>query len=333
MHHRLISSSLAAVLAASVVALPAAADVEIPADQVGTVTGMAWDPDGETLWLAGDEADKGVLIGVSADGEQSRMSWEGENIQSVQALAIKDGAMYVGDTGNPDGNRDSFTVYRFSNLHAGAKKYRSFVFDSPDGIDIQAMMVSGKGRIYFVSNGDNPGVYRAPAKPSRQGHNKLERVADAPDGVTDGTFLPDGGTMVLRAGDGVHVIDAFSWETKAVETYAAETPAESITAKGDETLLIGSAGIMREAQVPTSNITSTPSPEPSTSQSASPDATPSPETSASSQASPSASTAPEAKGEKPKAENQPRSTGTIVALVVAGIVGVAAGLITFFSRA
>ena len=334
MHHRLTSVSIAAVLAASVVALPAAADVDIPADQVGTVTGMAWDSDGETLWLAGEETDEGVLVGVSADGEQSRMSWEGDDIQSVQALAIRDGAMYVGDTGNPDGNRDSFTIYRFSNLHAGAKKYRSYVFDFPDtDTDFQAMMVSGKGRIYLVSHGEDAGIYRAPSDPSRKGRNKVERVADAPDGVTDGTFLPDGGTMVLRAADGVHVIDAFSWETKAVETYASEMPAESITATDDETLLIGSAGIMREAQVPTSNTTSTPSPEPQESEGASPDASPSPEASASGQAPPSPSAAPEAKGEQPKAENQPRSTGTIVALVLAGIVGIAAGLVTFFSRA
>lgn len=326
MQRRLNCLFATVLLATATVALPATADIDVPENQVGEVVGMAWDADGETLWLAGDQADDGVLVGVGSDGEHMQMSWQGEDLTSVQALAIRDGIMYIGDTGNSDGDRSTFTVYRFSNLQAGAKKYRSFVFDYPDDIDIQAMMVSGKGRIYFVSNGDNPGVYRAPAKPSRQGHNELERVTDAPDGVTDGVFLPDGGTMVLRAADGVHVIDAFTWETKAVETYATQTDAESITALNDDALLLGRTGVMREAAVPTSNITTTPSAEPSPSDT--PEPSESTSAAPSSEPSPSATQAQEQALEKAK----PRSTITTVALILAGIVGVAAGLVTFFAR-
>jgi len=328
MQRRLNCLFATVLLATATVALPAAADIDVPENQVGEAVGMAWDASGETLWLAGDQADDGVLVGVGADGEHSEMSWQGDDLTSVQALAIHDGLMYVGDTGNSDGNRSTFTVYRFSSLQAGAKKYRSFVFEYPDNIDIQAMMISGKGRIYFASTGDNPGIYRAPANPSRQGHNKLERVADAPDGVTDGVFLPDGGTMVLRAADGVHVIDAFTWETKAVETYATQTGAESVAAMSDDTLLLGSTGVIREAAVPTSNITTTPSAEPSPSDAPEPSENAS--AAPSSEPSPSASAAQEQ--EQALEEAKPRSTITTVALILAGIVGVAAGLVTFFSR-
>ena len=192
------------------------------------------------------------------------------------------------------------------------------------------MMISGKGRIYFASTGDNPGIYRAPANPSRQGHNKLERVADAPDGVTDGVFLPDGGTMVLRAADGVHVIDAFTWETKAVETYATRTGAESVAAIDDDTLLLGSTGVIREAAVPTSNITTTPSAEPSPSETLSPSESAS--AAPSSEPSPSSSATQEQGQEQTHEEAKPRSTITMVALILAGVVGVAAGLVTFFSH-
>lgn len=330
MQRRLNCLAIAAVMATATVALPAAADIDVPEDQVGDAVGMAWDPASETLWLAGDEADDGVLVGVGSDGEHMQMSWQGDDLTSVQALAIHDGLMYVGDTGNSDGNRSTFTVYRFSNLQAGAKKYRSFVFEYPDSIDIQAMMISGKGRIYFASTGDNPGIYRAPANPSRQGHNKLERVADAPDGVTDGVFLPDGGTMVLRAADGVHVIDAFAWETKAVETYATQTGAESVAAIDDDTLLLGSTGVIREAAVPTSNITTTPSAEPSPSETLSPSESASAAPSSEPDPSPSSSATQEQ--EQALEEAKPRSTITTVALILAGIVGVAAGLVTFFTR-
>lgn len=328
MQRRLNCLIATAAMATVTVALPAAADIDVPKNQVGEAVGMAWDANGETLWLAGDQADDGVLVGVGADGEHSEMSWQGDDLTSVQALAIRDGVMYVGDTGNSDGDRSTFTVYRFSNLQAGAKKYRSFVFEYPDNIDIQAMMVSGKGRIYFASTGDDPGIYRAPAKPSRQGHNQLERVADAPDGVTDGVFLPDGGTMVLRAADGVHVIDAFTWETKAVETYATETGAESVAAIDDDTLLLGSTGVIREAAVPTSNITTTPSAEPSPSETLSP----SESASAAPSSEPSPSESATQEQEQALEEAKPRSTITTVALILAGIVGVAAGLVTFFAR-
>ena len=328
MQRRLNCLIATAAMATVTVALPAAADIDVPKNQVGEAVGMAWDANGETLWLAGDQADDGVLVGVGADGEHSEMSWQGDDLTSVQALAIRDGVMYVGDTGNSDGDRSTFTVYRFSNLQAGAKKYRSFVFEYPDNIDIQAMMVSGKGRIYFASTGDDPGIYRAPAKPSRQGHNQLERVADAPDGVTDGVFLPDGGTMVLRAADGVHVIDAFTWETKAVETYATETGAESVAAIDDDTLLLGSTGVIREAAVPTSNITTTPSAEPSPSETLSP----SESASAAPSSEPSPSESAMQDQEQALEEAKPRSTITTVALILAGIVGVAAGLVTFFAR-
>ncbi len=330
MQRRLNCLIATAAVATVTVALPAAADIDVPENQVGEAVGMAWDANGETLWLAGDRADDGVLVGVGADGEHSEMSWQGDDLTSVQALAIRDGVMYVGDTGNSDGNRSTFTVYRFSNLRAGAKKYRSFVFEYPDSIDIQAMMVSGKGRIYFASTGDNPGIYRAPAKPSRQGHNQLERVTDAPDGVTDGVFLPDGGTMVLRAADGVHVIDAFTWETKAVETYATQIGAESVAALDDGTLLLGSTGVIREAAVPTSNITTTPSAEPSPSETLSPSESSS--AAPSSEPSPSPSSSATQEQEQAVEEAKPRSTITMVALILAGIVGVAAGLVTFFAR-
>ena len=328
MQRRFITLS-AAVLVAAAAVLPAAADIDVPTDGVGTVVGMAWDESGERLWMAGDDANDGVLVGIEADGEQSRITWEGDNLQSVQALAIHDGLMYVGDIGNADGNRSDFTVYRFSNLQAGAKKYRSYVFDYPDdAVDFQAMMVSGKGRIYFVSAGENPGIYRAPKNPRRQGNNQVQRVADAPQAVTDGVFLPDGKTMVLRAADGIHVVDAFTFETKAIETYATQIQAESITAKDDETLLIGRSGTLREAAVPTSNITSTPSP----SAAVSPSATSSPAPSASGSATPSTSASAEPAPSIPDTQRQPRSTSTTIALVMAGIVAITAGLITFFSR-
>ncbi len=325
MHRRLPSLVAATTLLVLAGGLPARADeFTTPPDSVGDVVGMAWDDRSDRLWVAGDEASEGVLIGLDDDGQQSLISWKADDLQSVEALAIHDGMMYVGDTGNGDGERDEFTVYRFSNLDPGSKKYRAWVFDhpAPGDEDIQTLLVSGKGRMYFVSQGTNPGIYRAPTKPSREGTNELTRVADAPAGVTDGTFLPDGGTVVLRAADGVHVLDAYTWETQAIETYASDPGPESVTALDDDTVLLGGSAAIREAAVPTSNTTTTPPPA------ANPSPSPSP--------SPAPSPSPTGEADGPDAQDPPtptpRNTGTMIALTLAGLVALGAGVVTYLVK-
>ncbi|NLE98314.1 MAG: hypothetical protein GX596_10075 [Propionibacterium sp.] len=321
MNHRFPIALAAGALVVAAFATPAAADLLVPPEHVGDVVGMAWDEETHRLWLAGDEADDGTLIGLTEDGEQAQINWSGD-IVSVQSLAIHDGVLYIGDLGNEDGSRSEFTIFRMRNTEPGQKQYWAYVVEYPNGEPLHAetLLVSGRGNFYVVTTGDDAAIYRAPTEPSRQSLNTLTRVADAPEGVTDGVFLPDGATIALRAADGVHIIDAFTWETLAVETYVNPPEDESITAREDM-LILGGVGALREAEVPTSDVTSTPGPA----------AEPGP-TSPSPEPAPTGDASPTAPAEDDGAPAVPRNTGTFVALIIAGAVALAAGVTTYFVK-
>ncbi len=215
-----------------------------------------------------------------------------------------------------EASRDFVTVYRMMPAD-GRQSYRAWDFDYPDGArDAAAMLVSGQGRIYVITRGDDPGIYRSPSlDPSRTDVNTLVRAADAPEGVTDAVFLDDGFTMAVRHAGGVDLIDAYTWETTAQSVYVGDLPEEAITTDGQGRLLLGSRSEIREEDVPDGVVTMTPTPE------AIPSPTPSP--------SPSATTV--VVDEVVEVEG-PSRRGTALALLGAVAVSVLAGVLVYFVR-
>jgi len=313
--YRLLAALLVALLAGGVGALPAFADPPAVPDDAGELVGAAFDSSSGTIWLAGGRADDGVLVGVSDDGAQVEISF-GEGLVSVQALAFHDGRIYVGDVGDPQGERDLVVVYRLAAAEPGRQAYQAFDFAFPDGPrNATAMLVSGRGRIYLITDGEAPGIYAASQDPTRTEVNALTRVADAPVGVTDGAFLDDGSTMALRTAQGIQVIDAFTWETRAIETLVGAAGGEVLAALPGDELLVGSAAGLRQSSAPTQDVTTTiDAGEPGAEAQASPGAT----ASASADASPNSSA--------------PARTGTLVAVLLAVLVAVGAGVATLLWR-
>lgn len=99
-------------------------------------------------------------------------------------------------------------------LNGGSGSWMAWDFSYPDGPhDAAAMAVSPRGNMYFITRGDKPAIYRTRSNPSRTGVNALIKVADAPAGVTDATFLADGSRIAMRTDNAIHVVDAYSWHT------------------------------------------------------------------------------------------------------------------------
>lgn len=302
---------------ATVFTVPAAAEEIEPPDSATPVVGMAYGSGSSTLWLAGPAADRGVVISAE-DGREVTFDAAPE---SVQALAWRSDRLWVGDIGDPDASRDYVVVYRLDSLDEPRTAYRAYDFDYEDGPrHATAMMISGRGRIYIATSGEDPGIYRAPLEPSRRNVNTLTRVADAPDGVTDGVFLSDGSTLALRTELGIEYIDAFTWEPLVTQTILGAPAGESIAVGPDDEILVGGNPNIRQLQVPSSDTTVTiaPSPEPSPSPSVSPSV------------SPSASA--ETGSAEPTREPGPARTGTVIALALAGAVALAAGAVSYFVR-
>ncbi len=298
--------------------LPAAAEDIEPPESATPVVGMAYGAGTPTLWLAGPRANEGTV--VSADGDEVSFS---ADLESVQALAWRNDTLWVGDIGDPAGEREFVVVYRLGAVGVPSTTYFAYDFAYEDGPHhATAMMISGRGRIYIATAGEDAGIYRADLDPSRTRINTLYRVADAPAGVTDGVFLADGSTVALRTDEGIEYIDAFTWETLVTETIVGAPEGESIAVGPDDQILVGGNPTIRQTHVPSSDSTVTIAPSPSASPSPSPEASPS--------ASPSASPEP-AEGD-PVDEPGPSRTGTLVALAVAAVVALAAGAVTFFVR-
>ena len=326
---RLGAAGLAAGLAIGLSPLAAVADDVLPPDGVAPVVGMAYDGDG--LWLAGASANDGVVV-KAGTGDEVR--FEG-NPQSVQALAWSDGRLWVADFGDEASSRDHVVAFRLNSTEPGTTRYNAFDFRYQDGArDAKAFLLSGKGRIYVVTTGDNPGIYRAPATPSRQSMNTLVRVTDAPEGVTDGVFLSDGFTMALRTAKGIEYVDAYTWETTVTETIEGAPEGESIArGQADEVFVGGNPGIRttaKPASDTTTTVTPTPTPTPTPTETA-------PSEEPSGGASPSGTPTATSEATDPAVEDVPDGPGpsrrgTIIALALAGVLALGAGAVTYFVR-
>lgn len=322
MKRRSAAAALAGGLALSVAALAAVAeDVPIPREETPLV-GMAFDPSTERLWLGGARADRGVFVDAAGESEVSVNA----DLVSVQALAWYGDRLWVGDIGDDDAQREQIVVYRLASPESGSKSYHAYDFRYEDGPrDAKAMLISGRGNVYIVSNDDEPGIYRVRGEASRQGTNTLVRVAEAPAGVTDGVFLTDGATMALRTAEGIEYIDAMTWESLAVETLVGAPEGESITVGLEDELFVGGTPSVRTAQVVSQSASTTVTPVP-------PEASAPPGEGPSTDATDPTSGAPETGAEEVVEAEGPARAGTITALVLAGLVAVAAGLVTYFWR-
>lgn len=215
-------------------------------ERIEESSGLATDFDNERYWTVNDSGDEGRAFALDQDGEvEGTLSYQGEP-KDVEAVAFHDGRLYVADIGDNDAEREFVTVYYFDDAEPGSdsRQYRSYDFEYPDGPrDAEAFFVDDDGRLYIVSKEGDGGIYAAPEEPSRQGVNELERVADAPDFVTDAVALPESQGFALRTYVSVEIFDTEDFKVIGREPLPFQRQGESITVALDgENLLAGSEG-------------------------------------------------------------------------------------------
>ena len=316
---RSVAVLAAGTLVGMVLALPAAADdpVFTVSDQrISAPTGIATDTATSSYWLVSRNG--GQVYALSRTGQVKGIVTYRADPSEVEAAAYRSGRLYIGDIGDPDTNRQFVSVYLFPNLteDAGTVTYQRWDLAYPDGKhDAQAMVVDGDGRLYLITRGADAGVYAAPPTPSRDGVNQLKRVGDAPSGVSDAVGVSDS-RWALRSETTITMIDADSYQTVS----EAKLP---LTSGGVLGLALGGTGATQLIAASSGS---------------------SPEVYAVDAPSAAATT----KAPKPSASSSPTSTagaavnepaqdsasdssrrGTIVAVVLAGLVAVVAGAVAF----
>lgn len=214
-----------------------AADVAFALADGKPPLGLATDPGRDRYWVLNSSNGRLVLHAYAADGTHEGQMNSRDTLTNAQALAYVDGEAYVGDIG---GSRASVVVFKVIEPWPGTEinKALGYRLTYPDGShDAAALLVDSDRRMYVVTLGEGAGIYRAPADPGVGSDSALERVADAPAGVTDGVVLMDG-RFVLRTANQVVVLDPDDWSTLGTADLAVEQTGQAVTQTEDETGLL-----------------------------------------------------------------------------------------------
>jgi hypothetical protein len=195
-----------------------------------------------------DSGDSGRVFTVDArtGGTVGVTTWASDPVD-VEALApAGPGHVWVGDIGDNRAVRDSVEVLRVpfgrGDVAAGATSYE-LVY--PDGARDAEALVSHplSGQLFVVTKGIFGGtVYAAPLRLQADRPNALVEVGEAPGLVTDATFLPGGGGIVMRTYSRAYVADFPSWQPVTSWTLPAQEQGEGV-AVGPDGLLLSTEGV------------------------------------------------------------------------------------------
>ena len=235
--------------AASVLALGLATSFPVTAGAAGKLaftikdsrvaenSGMARDTTNKVYWTVNDSGALGVVYGVDSSGKVKGTLRYNAFPVDVEAVAWNKDRLYVGDIGDNDSKRKTVRVYYFDDPKPNdeTRTYKAWDFRYPDGPhDAETLLVTPQGRLYIATKELKGGLYEAPEKPSRDGVNKLKRVRDVPSTLTDGVVLPGGKQIALLTYAKVLVVDA--------KTYAEQGSADVTGVPQAEALAVGLNG-------------------------------------------------------------------------------------------
>ncbi len=209
-------------------------------DRVDQSSGLARSQNYEGIWwTVNDSGENPEVIGVDGEGKVRAVLGLKTKVTDVEAIAVdKSGTIYIADIGDNKKNRDMvevFTIPEPSNLEdSESVKFHRYDFEYPDGAhDAETLLIDPESRrLFFVTKvtSGKAGIYAAPEQASREGTNELSKIADAPAGVTDGVFVPDGSMAVLRSMTDVATVE---WSDEPNVIARATTP----TAQGESIAL------------------------------------------------------------------------------------------------
>ncbi len=194
-----------------------------------------------------DSGDTGRVFTVDpATGDTVGVtSWSPDPVD-VEALApAGPDHVWVGDIGDNRRVRSSVEVLRVP-VGRGeiAARPETYELVYPDGARDAEALVSHPltGQLFVITKGVFAGtVYAAPSRLRSDAPNRLREVAHAPGIVTDATFLPGGGAVVLRTYSTAYVAAFPSWQPIASQELPQQDQGEGIALDGRR-LLLGSEG-------------------------------------------------------------------------------------------
>lgn len=283
--------------------------------------GLATDHDHSLYWTANSTADtkKTSLYAVGADGKVKAVMTYAQSTRGVLAVGYDSRNVYGLDL-SPKVNTLRLSYMTLSSLVvSGSLAYHFYELVLPEsGQTIAALIIEPNNQFYVVAQSGR--VYKAPAKPSLAGTNRLTKVSDGTAGVLGGFYDATTKSVVLRTGAGIVELDPTSFAAKTSITAPAQQGARGITRSLDGTSYLLTGGGNGGTVLSTGD-SSTPSATPS--DSSSPSASSTPTETATSTPAPNTSWL---------RTDQIFGNGTRIALIGAAILALLAGVVAFARR-
>ena len=221
-------------------------------------SGLTFVPDrqGGLVVTTNDSGDSGRVftVDVRTGSTVGVTSWPADPVD-VEALApAGPGHVWVGDIGDNQGVRDSVEVLRvpFGRRDVAATP-TAYELVYPDGPrDAEALVRHPlTGQLFLVTKGVFAGtVYAAPPRLRADRPNPLVEVGEAPGIVTDATFLPGGGGIVMRTYSRAYLAGFPSWQSVSSWELPDQDQGEGVAVALDGLLLSTEGARSRLLSVP-----------------------------------------------------------------------------------
>ncbi len=238
--------------------------------------GLATDQDHSVYWTANATADtkRTSLYAVGADGAIRATMTYAQSTTGVLAVGYNASNVYALDK-SPKTNTLRLSYMTLSNLVvSGSLPYHFYEFVLPEaGQTIVALIIEPNNQFYVVAQSGH--VYKAPAKPSIAGTNRLTKISDGTGAVTGGFYDATTTSAVLRTASTIVLANPTSFATTSTIPVPAQPGARGIgkALDGESYLLVGQGN--GSPVISTGGASSSPSATPSETGSPSASATPS----------------------------------------------------------
>lgn len=203
--------------------------------------------DDDLVVTTNDSGDAGRVFAVDpATGATVGVTSWATDPEDVEALAPADPAhVWVADIGDNRHVRDSVDVLRVPVGRGGRiVEPEAYELVYPDGSHDAEALVSHPvtGQLFLITKGVFAGtVYAAPHRLRADRPNRLTEVGDAPGIVTDATFLPGGGGVVMRTYSAAHLAAFPSWQPVESWPLPDQDQGEGVALAGSD-LLVSTEG-------------------------------------------------------------------------------------------
>lgn len=328
---RRAATTLAALAAFAVAgALPAwAAPTFAPTEaKLTNVGALASDVGGSRYWAI--NATDSSVYGLNADGSVAGKVALGVTPTGAEAMVKVDTTLYIGDIGGKAGaKRSAVVVYGVTNPTPGktvTPKTYKLSYGDKTSHDAGTMLATASGALEIITT--DGAAYQLPSALKTTGTNTMTRLSDAPAGIIDGVTLSDG-RVALRSADTLYLCDALTLAVLTQQAIDGQPAGGTVVQSLDGTSLILAPESFKTGTAVTIPVPSA-TPAPTATETPSASASPSPSVSPTSDPS-DTSGAVVGKTAAEQAAALDKS-GSVIALLGAGIVAVLGGVFVLFKR-